>query len=199
MWSLAKRFAAVLTAALIICALSTECDAAVPASPAVPSNAQQCDNLYGRMNFLWKMFQKATANPSKPAYRFVESGLWQVSSFLNETLCTQTDKSHSKATMDAKRFQIGLLYTIIGAFTEANLKKYDNARAFTIMFHDGVAASVNNTKEAQAALKVVRAERPDFDQFLSDWTKQIDKLEKLLDKLDVPKQTRVDQGEKPSP
>jgi hypothetical protein len=151
------------------------------------------------MNFNWTMFQRTLAKPSAAGYRFVESELWHMTPFFDSSLCSIADKSHDRAYLDARRFEIGLLYTIIGAFTEANLNKYQNARAFTNMFRTGVSASINNTKESHEALKVVRKQRPDFDQFLATWTGQIRKLDGLLDKLGVPKQTELNQSERPAP
>jgi hypothetical protein len=42
-----------------------------------------------------------------------------------------------------------------------------------------------------------RKQRPDFDQFLANWTKQIQKLDGILDMLKVPKQTQLNPAEKP--
>jgi hypothetical protein len=206
MWFLGKRLVAVFVTVLLPFAWSARSEAAVsPPKPAAPMSTPppigspaQCNAIYQRMNFNWTMFQRALAKPSAAAYRFVEAGLWHVTPFLDSTLCSQTDKTHDRADMDAKRLQIGVLFTIIGAFAEANLEKYQNARAFTNMFHQGVAASINNSKESHDALKVVRKQRPDFDQFLETWTRQIQKLDVLLDKLGIPKQTQLDQNEKPA-
>lgn len=203
MWVSDKRPIAVFVMALISFAWSAPSVAAgvsvaAKASPA-PSigSAGQCDAVYDRVKFNWAMFQRILGKPSAAGYRFVESLLWRVTPSLNSSLCSATDKTHDRADLDAKRFQIGLLYTIIGAFTEANLQKYQNARAFTNMFHAGVAATINNTKESRAALAVVRKQRPDFDDFLANWTKQIQKLDAILDTLKIPKQTQLNIAEKP--
>jgi hypothetical protein len=198
-----KRPIAVFMMALMFLAWSAPCVAAGISLPpkATPAptmgSSAQCDAVYDRLNFNWAMFQRILAKPTAAGYRFVESLLWRVTPLLNSSLCSTADKTHDRANLDAKRFQIGLLYTIIGAFTEANLEKYQNARAFTNMFHAGVNATINNTKESRAALAVVRKQRPDFDQFLANWTKQIQKLEGILDMLKIPKQTQLNIAEKP--
>lgn len=177
-------------------AAGTSSPAKATASPPLGS-AAQCDAVYQRLNFNWTMFQRTLTKPSAAGYRFVEALVWHVTPFLDSSLCSTTDKTHDRADLDAKRFEIGVLYTIIGAFTEANLEKYQNARAFTNMFHAGVDATINNTKESHAALAVVRKQRPDFDQFLSNWTKQIQKLDGILDMLKIPKETQLNPAEKP--
>jgi hypothetical protein len=207
MWFSRKRLIAVSITALMAFIWSARCAAAAspspprpttpPGTPAPIGSPAQCDAVYQRMNFNWAMFQRTLAKPSAAGWRFVESGLWHVAPLLGSALCSQTDKTHDRADMDAKRFQIGLLFTIIGAFTEANLKKYQNARAFTNMFHQGVASTINNSKESHEALKVVRKQRPGFDDFLTTWTKEIQNLDVLLDKLGTPKKTELNLNERP--
>jgi hypothetical protein len=196
---LARRFVPVVTTALISFAGTAPSEAAVPPPTAAPAGSiAQCEAIYKRTQFLWTMFQKAT-NSSKPGdYRFADSNVWRIAPLLTGPLCLQTDKTHDRAMMDARRFEIGMLFSIAGAFTEANLRKYYNARAFANAFNAGVSASMANTKEAKAAIAVVRKERPDFNQFLVQWKREIKKLEQLLDALNIPKDAQLNPAERPA-
>lgn len=167
------------------------------ATPAPAGSIAQCDVIYKRMQFIWRMFKKATDTQTDASYRFVDSNLWHVAPLLAGPVCMQTDKTHTQAMMDAKRLEIGLTFSIAGAFTEANLKKYYNARAFANSFEAGVEASITTTKQAQAALKIARQDRPDFDQFVAQWTKEVKKLNQLLDTLNIPKDAPLNPSEQP--
>lgn len=193
-----RRFIAAVATALTIFAASATCDAAVRATPPPPGSVVECNSVYKQTQILWNSFEAANSSGTPSSYRSVDSQIWQLAQFLAMPLCMETDRTHDGATMDARRLLIGMAFNIAGAFTEANLKKYHNARAFANSFESGVVdATTNPTEQTAAALDSARKQWPGFDQFLAHWKSEVKKLQRQLDALKVPKETRLNPDERP--